>query len=191
MKKMKKQFMKIALGILVSGAVITSCKKDKVEENDTEVFTTIAIKLTPVGGGAVLNYQVEDLDGPDGGNAAVAQEIVLEPNKVYNTEIVLLDKTKTPVATVSDEVRTEADDHQFYFTPTAGTNLTVGNLDKDSKGYPLGLSSTWTTGAASTGKIFILLKHKPGIKGANDPSTLGETDIDTQGWFNGFTVKIQ
>lgn len=188
---MKKQFMKIALGILVSSAVITSCKKDKVEENNTEVFTTIIVKLTPVGGGAALNYQVEDLDGSDGGNAAVAQEIVLAPNKVYNVELVLLDKTKTPVDSVSVEVKEEGDDHQFYFTPSGGVNLTVTNLDKDSKNYPLGLTSNWTTGAISTGKIFILLKHKPGVKGASDPSTLGETDIDTQGWFNGFTVKIQ
>ena len=188
---MKKQFMKIVLGILVSGAVITSCKKDKVETNDTEVFTTVILKLTPTGGGAILTYQADDPDGIDGGAAPVAQEIILAPNKVYNTEIILLNKTKTPIDTVSVEVRTEADDHQFYFTPTAGTNLTVNNLDKDSKNYPLGLTSTWTTGAVSTGKVYILLKHKPGVKGANDPITLGETDIDTQGWFNGFTVKIQ
>ena len=187
---MKKQFMKIALGILVSSAVITSCKKDKAEENVTELITTVIIKLTPTGGGTVLTYQFEDLDGT-GGNAPIAQEIVLAPNKVYSTEITILDKTKTPVKTVSDEVRTEANDHQFYFTPTAGTNLVVSNLDKDSKNYPLGLTSTWTTGAVSTGKVYILLKHKPGIKGASDPSTLGETDIDTQAAFNGFTVKIQ
>lgn len=188
---MKQQFMKMALGILVSSAVITSCKKDKVEEpNNEELITTILVKLTPVGGGPVLNFQVEDLDG-NGGNAPVAQEIVLAPNKVYTAEMMIQDKTKTPVGDVSAEVRAEADDHQFYFTPNAAVELSVTNLDKDSKNYPLGLTSTWTTGAASTGKIFILLKHKPGIKGASDPATLGETDIDTQASFNGFDVKIQ
>lgn len=188
---MKKQFMKIALGILVSGVVITSCKKDKKPEtNDTELITTVIVKLTPANGGTALNYQFEDLDGA-GGNAPIAQEIVLAPNTVYNTELIILDKTKTPVDTVSVEVKEEADDHQFYFTPNGNVNLTVTNLDKDSKSYPVGLTSTWTTGAVSTGKIFIVLRHKPGIKGANDPSTLGEADIDTQEAFNGFTVKIQ
>ncbi len=183
--------MKIALGILVFSAAITSCKKDKAEEpNEEELITTFIVKLTPVGGGAALNFQVEDLDG-DGGNAPIAQEIVLAPNKAYTAEMVIQDKTKTLVADISAEVKAEADDHQFYFTPTAGTNLTVANLDKDSKNYPVGLTSTWTTGAVSTGKIYILLKHKPGTKGANDPSTLGETDIDTQAAFNGFTVKVQ
>ncbi len=187
---MKKKFMKIALRILVFSAVITSCKKDKVEENDTELITTLIVKLSPVGGGAVLNYQFEDLDGT-GGNSPIAQEIVLAPNKVYNTELIILDKTKTPVDTVSAEVKEEADDHQFYFTPNGGVNLTVTDLDKDSKNYPLGLTSTWTTGAASTGKIFILLRHKPGFKGANDASSLGEADIDTEAAFNGFIVKVQ
>jgi hypothetical protein len=188
---MKKQSLKIAFGILICGAVITSCKKDKAEEpNEEELITTVIVKLTPVGGGTVLNYQVEDLDG-NGGAAPIAQDIVLAPNKVYTVEMILQDKTKTPAGDVSAEVKAEANDHQFYFTPSAGTNLTVSNLDTDSKGYPLGLTSTWTTGAISTGKIYILLKHKPGIKGASDASTVGETDIDTQAAFNGFTVRIQ
>ena len=179
------------VGLVVCSATITSCKKDKVEEpNQEELITTVVVKLTPVGGGSVLNFQVEDLDG-NGGNAPIAQEIVLAPNKVYTADLVILDKTKTPVSDISAEVKAEADDHQFYFTPSAVVNLTVTNLDKDSKKYPLGLSSTWTTGAASTGKLYILLKHKPGIKGPNDASTLGETDIDTQASFDGFTVKIQ
>ncbi len=190
---MKNKIMKIALGILVSSAVLTACKKDKVvepEPNVEEVITTIIVQLSPVGGGTVLKFQAEDLDGI-GGNPFTAQEIVLAPNKVYDAEIILLDKTKNPVDSVSVEVEEEGKDHQFYFTPTAGTNLVVSNLDKDVNNNPLGLESTWTTGAASTGKIFILLKHKPGVKGANDPSTLGETDVDTQSAFNGFNVRIQ
>ncbi len=188
---MKKKFMKIALGIFTFSALVTSCKKDKVAEtNQEELITTFNIKLTPVGAGTVLNFQVEDIDG-DGGAAPIAQEIVLAPNKVYTAEMTMLDKTKNPVADITKEVKEEADDHQFYFTSSAGTNLAVTNLDKDSKGFPLGLTSTWTTGAASTGKIYILLKHKPGVKGANDPTTLGDTDIDTKEAFDGFTVKIQ
>jgi hypothetical protein len=190
---MKKQILKMALGMIVASALFTSCKKDKVvtpEPNAEEVITTIIVQLTPVGGGAVLKFQSEDLDGP-GANPFVAQEIVLAPNKVYNAEIFLLDKTKTPADSTSNEVREEGKDHQFYYSTTSGTNLVVSNLDKDVNNNPLGLESTWTTGAASTGKIRIVLKHKPGAKGANDAITVGETDIDTQEAFNGFNVKIQ
>ncbi len=190
---MKKQILKITFGIVIAAAVFTSCKKDDVvvpEPNEEEVITTIIVQLTPVGGGAVLKYQSEDLDGP-GANPFVAQEIVLAANKVYNAEIFLLDKTKSPADSTSNEVREEDKDHQFYFIPAAGTNLVVSNLDKDSNNNPLGLESTWTTTAASTGKIRIVLKHKPGIKGANDAITVGETDIDTEEAFNGFNVRIQ
>lgn len=180
----------MALGIIVFSALITSCKKEKVEENDEEVITTLIVKLTPATPGTILNFQFEDIDGP-GGNAPVAQEIVLAANTTYTAKMIVQDKTKNPVADITAEIKAEADDHQFYFTPSAGTTLAVTNLDKDSKNYPLGITSTWTTGAASTGKIFILLRHKPDIKGANDPSTLGSADIDTQAAFNGFTVKIQ
>ena len=185
--------MKMALGMIIAGAVFSSCKKDKVvvpEPNAEEVITTVIVLLTPVNGGATLRFQAEDLDGP-GANPFAAQDIVLAPNKVYDAEIVLLDKTKNPVDSTSEEVREEGKDHQFYYRASTGTNLVVSNLDKDVNNNPLGLESTWTTGAASTGKIFIVLKHKPGAKGANDAITVGATDLDTEAAFNGFNVKIQ
>jgi hypothetical protein len=40
---MKKHLLKVAMGILISGALITSCKKETVEEPNEEV-----IRLPPV-----------------------------------------------------------------------------------------------------------------------------------------------
>jgi hypothetical protein len=50
-------------------------------------------------------------------------------------------------------------------------------LDKDTKNLPLGLSSTWTTTGAASGTLNVTLKHKPGVKAANDPVSKGETDV--------------
>ena len=183
--------MKIALVILVSSAVITSCKKDKMEEpNDNEVITTIILTFVPAGGGATLTYQFDDADGP-GGTAPSQQEIVLAPAKTYAVTVQLLDKTKTPDADVTTEVASEPDAHRFYYEPTAGSNLTVSGLNNDAAGIPLGITSTWETGAIATGKIKVTLRHYPGNppgKAAGDlvSSTKSDTDIEVE-----FNTKIQ
>ena len=69
---MKKQFLKVAMGVLISGALITSCKKDTVEEpNEEEVITTMKLNFVPVGGGTTLTYQFRDADGPGGAGGGV------------------------------------------------------------------------------------------------------------------------
>jgi hypothetical protein len=64
--------------------------------------------------------------------------------------------------------------------------INVSNLNTDSKGLPLGLSSTWQSGATGTGKMKITLKHKPGTKAAGDPVTKGETDVEVE-----FNVRVK
>jgi hypothetical protein len=188
---MKKQLLKIAFGIFVLSAAITSCKKDKVEEpNDNEVITTMRLTFVPAGGGSTLTYQYDDADGP-GGAAPTQQEIVLAPSKSYAVSVQLLDKTKTPVADITTEVAAEADAHRFYYEPTAGSNITVSGLNNDGNGVPLGITSTWTTGAVATSKIKITLRHYPGTppgKAIGDlvSSSKSDTDIDVE-----FNTKIQ
>lgn len=184
-----KKNLKALLVIAAFGLVITSCKKDKAEANDNEVITTVELHLTPAAGGTALTYKWEDLDGA-GGAAPVIDVVTLAPNKTYNTEIVIYDKTKTPVVVTSNEVRTEAVDHRFYFEPAAGSNITVTGLDNDQNGIPVGLKSVWTTGAAvSTGSIKITLRHyENGGKALSDliNSTKSSTDAETT-----FNTKIQ
>jgi hypothetical protein len=190
---MKKQIMKMALGILVASAVLTSCKKDKVvepEPNAEEVITTMKLTFVPAGGGTTLTYQFEDADGP-GGNAPTQQEIVLAPSKSYAVTVQLLDKTKNPVADITEEVANEAAAHRFYYEPTAGNNISVSGLNNDAAGIPLGITSTWATGAVATGKIKVTLRHYEGTppnKALADlvNSTKSATDIEVE-----FNTKIQ
>jgi len=185
---------RIALGVLMATVLMTSCKKDKPEENDEEVITTMIVKLTPTGGGAVLEYKFDDPDGP-GAIAPTIQEIILAPSKTYSAEIILLNKTVSPVDTVSNEVAGEKEAHRFYYEVQAGAIVTVSNLDADANGVPVGLTSTWTTGAVSTGKMQITLRHYPAVppnKAVADlaTSTKSGTDISTVD-IGGFTVKVQ
>lgn len=187
---MKRRFMKIAAGILLSGVVFTSCEKDKVEENESEVITTMKLTFVPAGGGTTLTYQFDDADGP-GGTAPVQQEIVLAPSKTYAVTVELSDKTKNPVSDITAEVAAEADAHRFYYEPTAGSNITVSGLNNDANGVPLGITSNWTTGAVATGKIKVTLRHyagNPPGKAAGDlvNSSKSDTDIEVE-----FNTKVQ
>lgn len=188
---MKKQFIKLVVGILFSATLITSCKKDTVEEpNQEEVITTMRLTFVPVGGGTTLTYQFDDTDGP-GGSAPTQDEIVLAPSKSYNVSLQLLNKTETPVADITTEILAEADAHRFYYEPTAGSNISVSGLDNDANGVPLGVTSTWATGVIATGKIMVTLRHYPGTppgKATGDlvNSTKSGTDIEVE-----FNTRIQ
>jgi hypothetical protein len=188
---MKKKFMKVVLGIFVFSALTTSCKKDTVEEpNEEELITTMKLTFVPVGGGATLTYQFKDPDGP-GGTAPTQEEIVLAPSKSYNVTVQVLNEIESPAEDITLEVAAEPDAHRFYYEPTAGSNITVAGLDNDGNGVPLGITSTWTTGAVATGKTKITLRHYGGTppgKAAGDlvSSSKSSTDIEVD-----FNTKIQ
>lgn len=183
-----KKFNVVILFAMLSVIGLSSCLKSNTEEeNDNEVITTMEVHLTPAGGSEVV-YKFDDPDGP-GGNAATQDVITLVPSKTYAVRIVLLDKTKNPVDVITDEVREEAVDHRFYYEPSSGSNITVSNLDNDVNGIPVGITSTWTTGAAASGTLKITLRHyENGGKMANDPvsSTNSSTDAEVN-----FSTRIQ
>lgn len=189
---MKFQWTKIAFGIFIASALLTACKKDKdePEENEEEVITTMKLTFVPVGGGTTVTYQFKDADGP-GGAAPTQDEIVLAPSKSYNVTVQLLNETETPAEDITLEVEEEAEAHRFYYEPSGGSNITVAGLNNDPNGVPVGITSTWTTGAAATGSVAVTLRHyggNPPGKDAADPvnSAKSSTDVAVT-----FTTKIQ
>ncbi|MCY7293483.1 MAG: hypothetical protein LH615_15000 [Ferruginibacter sp.] len=184
---MKKQITKIALALLMSSVLFTACKKDKPEEpNDNEVITTMTLTFVPVGGGATVSATFDDSDGP-GGIAPTQQPISLAASKTYNVTLVLLDKTKSPVSDITAEVATESAAHRFYYAPSAASNITVSGLNNDVNGVPLGITSTWITGAAASGTIKVVLRHyeaTPPNKALGDPIDSPKSNTDIEVNFN-------
>jgi ketosteroid isomerase-like protein len=88
----------------------------------------------------------------------------------------LLDKSKNPVDTISNEVKEEADEHLFFFTPSNSDALSVTINDKDSKGRNLGLKTSWVTKKATNGTLKVKLMHQPGVK--DGTSANGDTDVE-------------
>ena len=187
-----KNTIKFFATVTVATLMFTACNKnndDVAESNDNEVITTVEVHLTKTGSSTAQIFKWEDLDG-DGGASPLIQDIIVAPNSTYNATIYMLDKTKSPVDTVSNEIREEGNVHRFYFVPAAGSNITVGNLGLDENATPLGLESVWTTGAATTtGSMNIILRHyanggKLAADMVNDAKSSTDADIT-------FLTKVQ
>ena len=179
---MFKPFM-LALGAL--SLVVVSCKKDEVKPadptppNENELITTLELKFSGkgvIGNDTTFVVTFNDPDG-DGGNAPTQFETIhLLKNSTYKVEITLLDKSKTPADTISNEVLEEANDHLFFYSSNPTGLVNVAITDKDGNGKNLGLKSTWTTTNAGSGKVKVKLMHQPGVKDGTKPT--GDTDIE-------------
>lgn len=155
---MKKAILRWGTLFFIGSAVLVSCKKDKGESNDEEVITTLELTFTPSGGGTPLVFTFVDPDGPGGVDPSV-DDIVLNNGTVYNVSAAFLNELAGE--DVTEEINAESDAHRVYYTVAGGSNITVSNLNNDSNGVPLGVTSTWTTGAAANGQVTITLRHYP------------------------------
>ncbi|MEZ4804448.1 MAG: hypothetical protein R2852_02895 [Bacteroidia bacterium] len=173
-------FIKNALLLIcITSIAITACKTeepkpDQAPENENELITTVQLEfedsVTQLKSYAVF----KDLDGDGGNNPSHFDTIYLDSQRTYFTRILLLDESKTPADTISNEVLEEANDHLFVFKAD-GLNLNVQILDKDQNNLPLGLYSRWKTGSSGMGKVNVTLKHQPGLK--DGTAAPGESDI--------------
>ena len=177
--------------IAIAGALlITGCKKDKNavgdpddhDHDDAELITSMVLEFSDTANVQPnVTVAFRDPDG-EGGNAATEFDtIALAANTVYSVKITLLDESKNPAVKISDEVKTEGDEHLFCYDVT-GANINVARTDSDGK-YEIGLDSRWTVAAASNGTVKVTLKHQPGVK--NVTCGVGDTDVEVN-----FITKI-
>jgi hypothetical protein len=175
---MKRNFVKMTFAFLTLSIIGYSCKKDDNSPvNEEELITTLRLNLKESGTTTTKVFEFKDPDGEGGNPPTKFDPIVLDANKTYTCDIEVLNESVTPSENITAEILDEANDHQFYFEPI-GVNVNITNLNNDANGLPVGLSSSWTTGAVSSGTLKVTLKHKPGTKAAGDPTSKGETDIE-------------
>lgn len=176
--KNKNLMMLLLVGIAL---IMNSCKKDTIDPNENELITTVRMKFTNTLSSSInpLVYEFKDLDGEGGAAPVKFDDIVLQKNIPYICEVTVLNESVSPADNITNEIKAEANDHQFYFVPSSSNLLSVSNYDTDTQGLPLGLSSFWVTGLnPGSGTVKVVLKHKPGTKAANDLINKGETDIE-------------
>ena len=165
-------------------AIFTSCSDDDNKStpvNEEELITTVKVTLTNGTNTITLTSKDLDLDGP---NAPVITGGTLAANTFYTGEVSLLNETEDPAEVISAEIEESAEeklDHQFFFGALSGLLGTFNYADEDGEGNPIGLRFTFTTGAASTGSLSVILKHLPnksatGVSSGDITNAGGSTD---------------
>lgn len=169
--------------------LLNACKKDTkdvalpINPNETELITTVQLEFSTLLSPRTIYYSYKDMDG-DGGITPTIDTLKLLENTTYTLRVLLLDETKTPVDTISNEIETnEKNAHQFFYSKSGVYDLTTTYLDSDDNGVPVGLEVSILTGSGFTTKnnaYKIVLKHQPGLKPTtgNGDNTIGETDIE-------------
>ncbi len=177
--------IKLLTVLFISTLVFTSCEDDHDDDHDhgsdEELITTVLYTLTDGNNTIVLEW--EDLDG-DTGNAPTISSGTLTANTSYTGSIQLLNRTESPAEDITLEVRAEGDEHEFFYTNTAG--LTITKTDTDGTN-PVGIETSLSTGAAGSGSLTIVLKHEP--TKPNDGTAAnagGSTDVQVT-----FPISIQ
>jgi len=167
--------------------VLFNCSNDDDNTTETppppiveeEVITTLRIVLTPTTGPDVtLQTQDLDVDGPNPPVITVSGN--LAANTTYTGVIAVLNETEDPAEDITEEIEVdEADEHQFFFIPGGGLDVTTEYTNFDANNNPVGTKFNLTTTTTGSGTLTITLRHEPTkpndgtLEGAG-----GETDIE-------------
>ena len=149
----------------VSSLTVLSCSSDDDghdddHENEEELITTVIYTLTNnANAGDVVTLTFTDLDGEGGADGVYNISGPLTANAAYTGAIQFLNETENPAEDITEEVEEEGDEHEVFYSNTAG--LTITKTDTDNDGNPLGLATTVATGAAGNGAITVILRHEP------------------------------
>jgi len=175
---------------IIAALIFTSCSNDDntpTVVNEEEIITTLVAIFSPTTGGANVTYKSLDLDGDGPNDPVISNTGNLAANTTYNVAITLLNETESPLENITAEVEEEADEHQMFFLPGSGLNLTFEYSNFDSDGNPLGTRMEATTGDGSTGNLLVVLRHEPSKPNNGTLADAGgETDISVS-----FPVTIQ
>lgn len=181
-------------------SIFVGCSDDNDEVpppiNQEEVITTLNVTLTPDTGDVVTfkSYD-EDGDGPSAPKITVSSP--LKAKTTYDGEVQLLNETVDPAESTTDEIRKEADEHQFFYAEGGAIDATLAYADTEAsypplKGSnPVGIKFTLKTGAASSGTMSVTLIHEPkknadGVSGGDITNAGGETDFTAT-----FPMKVE
>lgn len=190
MKTIKYIFLSI-----LSLALFTNCSSDDDNNdpqaiNEEEVITTLKVTLVPLTGGDTITFTTQDLDGdgPDAPVVTVSGDLTASTS--YTGSVQVLNELESPAENITLEVLEEDEDHQFFYTFSNNSDVSVAYTDQDENGNPIGVSFTLTTNAARTDDtLTVILKHEPnkdaqGVSDGDITNAGGETDVEASFTFD-------
>ncbi len=206
MMNTKNFFKNISLiATLLVAITITGCSNDDDEaphEHEEEVITHVKLIFTnDANSQDVVEAEAVDPDGEGVEELEVLEEITLDANTTYTLTYEILHMEDDETHNIGEEIEELAEQHQFFFSftedafadPTGDGNIddashSINYNDEDDNGYPVGLSTTWTTGSegVTDGAFTVRLQHQPDIKTATSGAEDGDSDFDLE-----FVLNIQ
>ncbi|ARK11491.1 hypothetical protein A6C57_14815 [Fibrella sp. ES10-3-2-2] len=170
----------LALGSLL---MLNGCKKATEPEpaDENELITTVVLRFTEQGTTNSQSFTFQDKDGDGGAAPTKFDSVTLTASKSYSLTVEVLDESKTPAESITDEIREKKDEHLFVFAATPTTLLTYTYGDVDSRNFPVGLAGLARTGTAGTGQFNVRLRHQPPVNGVavkNGTASPGSDDIN-------------
>lgn len=192
MKLIRKGFLAILL--LSSVFMYSSCtSEDPEEENQEELITDVTLKFTEVNSageviGTPFDVKAIDNQGLGLGTTPTIETINLGKGKRYMLEINLFNSLENE--DITEEIKEEADEHQFYFLGNAFVGSSFLTYSYDDEGDELvglrGFIQVAQNPGFNNATFRLVLRHdlNKSFPGASNPSfenfiqAGGETDLD-------------
>jgi hypothetical protein len=178
--------------LLLLTFALFSCKKDPEKTKESDVITSVEVKLYDSILHTTTSYFFKDADGPGGATPSI-DTIVTNKNTAYGAELNLLNETQNPVFVVTNEIIADKEDHQFFYKSTPALMWqNIQYLDFDANTQPIGLHFSFNTQSTSTtGTFNLILRLLPNKSGLNVSSgditnAGGESEVEID-----FPVKVQ
>ena len=169
------------------GNFATGGSSDGHDQNPNEIITTLKLVFSPAHGGDSFSVTWADpeLDGDP-----TVEDITIRPNQDYTVTFHVFNELEEPTEDVTIEITDEMDEHQVFFSGSAVQGpcntenphaiLDHRYTDLDNYGAPIGLTNAFTSRAAGTGILSVLLRHMPKVNDrplkTNDLAAVMDTD---------------
>lgn len=174
---MRYQFFLCSIGLYFL-LVSTGCKKpsDANDENEHEAINKVELIFRQPGQPDRV-FIAEDPDGDGGLPPTLIDTIRIAAGQSYSVQFRALNIVGGVVRDITSTIQSQATAHEIFYVPY-GNSIQIVKLDKDSRGFPLGLASTWLAPSTGVGSVLVKLMHKTGIKGPADSPDLGHSDLE-------------
>jgi len=186
MKTMKKSILALPL---VAVFFMTSCTDDDPVTiiNEEELITTVELELTnSTDATNVVLFKSVDIDGEGPDDPVITITGTVNTNSAYLGEVRFLNESIAPSEDITEEVIEESNEHEVFYI-TSVNELTITKTDVDNNGNPLGVVTSFQTGAVGTGTLTVVLRHEPTKPNDNTLSGAGgETDAEVT-----FTFEVE
>ncbi len=178
---------------LVPFAFSSCTSEDPVPENDGELITDVTLTFQEIDAsgnalGAPFDFKASDSEGIEIGSAPEVETVMLTKGKRYEMSIDVYNSVAGE--DITEEIRAEGDEHQFYFLGSAFTSSPFLSYEYNDDGAELiglkGIVTVQQSTGVNTANIQLLLRHAldKNYPGAENPNFQdyakagGETDLD-------------